>query len=243
MKTTVIAYGGSIIIPGSEYDLVAIQRLANIIKEHPQRQFIFIIGGGKLCRYIQQDVKEPLTRAKLDEKELSLALDEIGIAVTKINAKKVINELTRILGEDMIYQHYIDDPKTLPPTDKQVIIASGYKPGVTTDYCMMKLAELSHADSAIKVSNFPFVLNVKPTEFNKENISEYEQLFMMNWDEITALVGTESVPGGNYPLDPPSAHLGKELADKQQFTLYIAMNTELEAILKQQSFTGTTIKK
>lgn len=244
MKTYVIAYGGSIVIPGDTYDQNAIIRLASIIREHDDVRFIFIIGGGKLCCNITTASKDILATA-LPEDDIGPANDELGIAATKINSRTVIKRLTELLGEETVYQDYIDDPKTLPDTDKRVIIASGYRPGVTTDYCMVKIAEISQASKAFKISNFPQVLDVEPTAFDKNKIDSYEKLEDTTWKYISDLVGTIFIPGGNYPMDPSAAQLGNKISETNEngFTMYIGMNTELENMLRGEHFTGTTITK
>lgn len=239
--TSVIAYGGSIVIPDDHYDEKAIERLAGLVKENPQRRFIFIIGGGKLCRNIQTASEEYLNTALSETKDKNIALDEIGIAVTKINARTIIRKLTGRLGEGIVHPDYVDNPEILPETDAKVIIASGFRPGVTTDYCMMRLAELSTADSAIKISNFPIVLDVEPTAFDKDKIDTYKKLEKMTWSEMTELVGDTAFAGGNYPLDPPAAQLGKRLAQTRQFVLHIGMSKELENMIEGTTFYGTTV--
>ncbi|MFW6378514.1 MAG: hypothetical protein ACOCZV_00665 [Nanoarchaeota archaeon] len=242
MRTTkVIAYGGSIVIPKTTYDQDAIDRLVCIAKHHPDTQFIIIIGGGMLCRNVNERVKDILSQALDSEKDINTAFDELGIAVTKINARTVIERLTAKLGVKRIYQQYIDNPELLPETDAQIIIASGFKPGVTTDYCMMRLAELSNASSAIKVSNFPVVLDVKPTEFNKDEISSYRKLTDMTWSRMRSLVGDTAVAGGNYPLDPPSAMIGQQLNQENDFSLLIGEAKELENMVAGLEFYGTTV--
>ncbi|MGM5481558.1 MAG: hypothetical protein ACQESE_04060 [Nanobdellota archaeon] len=240
--TSVIAYGGSIVIPGEHYDEKAIERLAGLVEQNPQRRFIVIIGGGKLCRNIQQASQEYLRTALSGINGENIALDEIGIAVTKINARTVIRKLMTRLGEGIVHPDYVDNPEILPETDAKVIIASGFRPRVTTDYCMMRLAELSTADSAIKISNFPIVLDVEPTAFDKERIDTYEKLESLSWSEITSLVGDTAIAGGNYPLDPPAAQLGKRLAQERQFVLHIGMSTEIENMIEGRAFYGTTVK-
>ncbi|MFP4118493.1 MAG: hypothetical protein ACLFTH_00370 [Candidatus Woesearchaeota archaeon] len=242
VETCVIAYGGSILIPGDEYDSRAIERLGDLARAHPDKRFIIIIGGGKLCRNVQAASEDSIGKVIPDSASRNLALDEIGIAVTKINARTVIEKLDIDLGPGVVYPEYIDDPETLPDTTRPIIIASGFRPGVTTDYCMMRFAELSGADSAIKISNFPVVLDVIPAEFDKELVGAYNKLERMTWPEMTALVGDEAVAGGNYPLDPPAAHLGKRLSEQTDFTLKIGGIKELESMIEGEDFYGTTVR-
>lgn len=244
MKTYIVAYGGSIVISGKTYDHEALERLAKIVENNSDKRFIFIIGGGKLCRFITQEVSSLLDEALTDAKDQkAFANDELGIAVTKINARYTRVWLEKRLGASVVYEDIVINPKLLPQTEKRVIIASGFKPGVSTDYDMMLFAKYAEAESAFKISNFPIVLNVKPTEFDKDKMASYEKLPELSWQAIVTLVGDSFLPGGNYPLDPPSAALGLELLKKiPNFSLYVGQKEEFESMIAGKEFYGTIIK-
>lgn len=243
MKTCVVAYGGSIVIPGVAYDQRAMTELADILRENEDKRFILIIGGGKLCRNVTSSIRQILIDANLSSDEIDIANDEVGIAITKVNARKVISSLQEYLGDDVVYGEYIDNPEIIPKTNHRVFIASGFKPGVTTDFCMMRLAKNFNATSTYKISNFPVVLNVKPTEFNSSLVNTYEKLSSISWQGIVNLVGDTFIPGGNYPLDPPAAKLGLEISEEiEDFTLYVGQKEEFEKMLENKDFVGTVIK-
>lgn len=243
MKTCVVAFGGSIVIPGSAYDQKVMTELADILRDNKDTRFVLIIGGGKLCRNITESIRHFFVDANLSSNEIDVANDEVGIAITKVNSRKVISSLTEYLGDDVVYSEYIDNPEIIPTTSHRVFIASGFKPGVTTDFCMMRLANNFKADSAFKISNFPVVLNVKPTEFNKVLLDTYEKVPKMSWSEMVDLVGSEFIPGGNYPLDPSAAKLGLDISkENKPFTLYIGEKDEFEKMIKNEDFIGTVIR-
>ncbi len=244
METCIVKYGGSFVISGDEYNVDAFDELVRLANEFTDKQFVFVIGGGKLCRNINS-VALPFLKKALGEnsKSLGVALDEIGIAVTKINGRKVKSYLEEKLGAHRVFEDIIDYPEVAVKTDKQVIIATGYKPGVSTDYDMMLLAKAYDANKVFKISDFPVVLNVSPLDFDKSKISEYEALPIATWDDILNLVGEVFIPGGNYPLDPPSAVLGRKLAeDNSSFALFIGQKSQLRAMLRDEDFVGTIIK-
>lgn len=243
METCVVAYGGSIVIPTDSYDELAMTHLADILSEHSDKRFIIIIGGGRLCRNINSSVRSLLINANLSSLEIDVANDELGIATTKINARRVISSLSAYLGDDVVCPDYIDNPDIVPNTSHRIFIASGFKPGVTTDYCMMKLAQGFKASSAFKISNFPMILNVKPLNFNKVLIDSYDALPSISWDGIVDLVGDEFIPGGNYPLDPPAAKLGLKLSNlNSDFTLFVGQKDQFESMLSGEEFIGTVIR-
>lgn len=244
MESWIIKYGGSFVIPGEQYDISALEELVSLVREHVDKQFIFVIGGGKLCRNIN-DASIGLLKKALGEGNplVGVALDELGIAVTKINGRFVLDYLTRELGEDLVFDDIVDYPEMSVKTSKRVIIATGYKPGVSSDYDMMLLARAYSVSKAFKISNFPVVLDVKAVEFDKSKIGEYVSLPVMSWDKMLGLVGEKFIPGGSYPLDPSSAILGSELAKKNpQFTLFIGEKHQLSAMLSGKDFVGTVVK-
>lgn len=243
METCVVAYGGSVVIPGDSYDQFAMTHLADLLKEHSSKRFILIIGGGKLCRNVTLNVRPFFVNANLSSNEIDIANDEVGIAITKVNARKVISSLQEYLGDDVVYSDYIDDPNILPNTSHRVFIASGFKPGVTTDYCMMALAKNFNASFAFKISDFPVVLDVHPLEFNSGLIDTYKKINSISWQGIVDLVGDSFHPGGNYPLDPLAAKLGFEISkENPSFSLYVGQVSQFEKMLKHIPFIGTVIK-
>ncbi len=245
METIIIKYGGSFVIPNNKYDIESLEEIKQLVKEFPEKQFIFIIGGGKLARNITTVSKDILDDALENDEELkSIAFDELGIAITKINGRFVQKWLMKKIGKENVFEEIVDYPLIAPQTNKQVIIATGYKPGVSTDYDMMLLAKAYNASKVFKISNFEIVLNVKPEEFDKNKIKEYQQLPQMTWEEMLNLVGKEFIAGGNYPLDPPSAILGNEIIKTNpKFKLYIGQRTQLKKMIKGEDFIGTIVSK
>lgn len=244
METLIIKYGGSFVIPNETYDLNALEELAQLVLKNIDKQFIFIIGGGKLCRNINESVDKLLDSALADDISLKgIALDELGIATTKINGRFVLRYLSKRLGEDLVFEDIVDYPQVAPKTNKRVIIATGYKPGVSTDFDMMLLAKTYSAKKVFKISNFPVVLDVSPFDFDKSKISSYKPLSLMSWKKMLDLVGEKFIAGGNYPLDPPSAILGNELIKSiPDFSLFIGQKEELKKMIANESFVGTVVK-
>jgi uridylate kinase len=235
----IIKYGGSILNPDGNYDQRAIDLLVKLIKKQADKQFCFIIGGGKICRHVQSASKS-LLHPILPEPQLSPAMDEIGIAMTKINARYVQTILREELGEEKVCPHLVIDPSKPPIPGYQVYLATGTVPGHSTDHVMMSLAKTLEAKSAIKISDFPVVLNVKPHEFIKEHMGTYEKLPQMRWQQLRDLVG-EWVDGGNYPLDPDATSIGVELAGTG-FFLLIGQYAQLEKMVAEEPFVGTRVE-
>ncbi len=244
METNIVAYGGSIIMPGETYDEGSLLELLDIIRDNNKSRFVFIIGGGKLCRNINLSASKHIDKAIGDESELcDYAYDELGIACTKINAEYARRWLSSRLGDETVYGKIIYDPYSMPDTDKRVIIASGYRPGVTTDYDMMRMAKTFQASRAFKISNFPILLDVEPTKFEKEKLDSYEKIPLITWEGLVELLGPKHIPGGNYPMDPKGAALGLEMSEEnKEFSLFIGCREEFRNMLEDGEFYGTEVR-
>lgn len=235
----IIKYGGSILNPDGHYSQEAIDRLATLLKAHPDELFCLIIGGGKVCRRLQ-DASEAILADVLPSGQMSNARDEIGIATTKINARYLLERLRPLFGEQLC-PGLIVDPHARPPEGYRIYLATGSLPGHSTDYDLMVLVESFNADRAIKISDFPVVLDVQASEFKRELLDQYAPLPEMSWSKMHELVGDEWRAGGHYPLDPSACAIGRKLAFKG-FTLLIGQYSQLEAMVAGKPFTGTIVR-
>jgi uridylate kinase len=235
----IIKYGGSILNPDGKYSEESVQKLIALLEAHPSDSFCLIIGGGKICRQVN-DAATPLLKLILPEDQFPLALDELGIAVTKINARYLQSRLLERFPEE-VAPELIMDPHNPPSHDYRISLATGFLPGHSTDYDTLILAKSLHAKKAIKISDFPQVLDVHPWEFSKAKLSTYRPFSKMSWREMVHLVGTEWQAGSNYPLDPSAAAVGLSLAPSG-FTLLIGQYAELEKMVAGRSFVGTTVQ-
>ena len=188
-----------------------------------------------------QEASRSFLMEALPKEQIGFALDEIGIAVTKINARYLYKQLREVFG-NKICPNLIINPRSVPPKGYRIYLATGAVPGSSTDYDTILLAESFSPDRVIKVSDFPVVLDVKALEFDKRKLAEYKSLPEITWEELLELVGTEWVEGGNYPLDPKAAALGSKLAEKAEFSLLIGQYEELESMIDNKEFTGTKVK-
>lgn len=235
----VLKFGGSIVNPDGKYDDAALQRLGQLIQKNEVEQFCVIIGGGKVCRQLQQRSLDIL-KDVLPERLLKVASDEVGIAATKINAHYVIDKLKPIFGDE-VCPHPIIELHSPPPKDYRVYVSCGVYPGHSTDLDMMVLARLFGANRAVKITDFPVVLDAKATDFDKENAGQYQPLFELSWSKLHELVGDVWVPGAHYPFDPIATQIGKQLAFKG-FTLCIGQHEQLEAMVSSDDFKGSVVK-
>ena len=82
-------------------------------------------------------------------------------------------------------------------------------------------------------------------KFNKDDVHKYVDLPNTDFEKVIALVGTETVPGGDYPLDPKAAAKGLKLArdpDFGGFRMNIGRKDQLEKMLAGEPFYGTIVR-
>ena len=240
----IVKFGGSIVNPDGRFDDTIIQEFITLVR-NSREKFIFVVGGGKICR-LMQDACQPFFEAALESDEhIDGARDAVGIASTKINARYVLRKFVKEFGNS-VYPEIILDPTQPVSTRFKVYIAAGWKPAMSTDADMMLLAQTFEGTRVFKISDFAYVKNVKPTDIAK--MSEEEQkktlaladdIETMKWGQLKELVGDEWIAGLNTPFDPEAVRVGMKL--RRQVTLYIGEKDEFMRFLKTGEFHGTVV--
>ncbi len=241
----IVKIGGSIVNPDGNYDHKFIARLMDIVKESKER-FIFVVGGGKMCRKVQTAAKPFLEEALATNERISYANDLLGIAVTKINASYVLDKFKEQLSSE-VYPEIIIDPTKKIKSSARIYFTGGWKPGCSTDKDMMIMAEVYGAKKIIKVTDVEYIKQINPLKFSKLSelekkkvLSEAKDLKEMSWKQLVDLIGTDWKPGLNTPFDPQAAELGYKL--RKQVSLLLGRKEELERMLTGKKFKGTVVK-
>ncbi len=176
-------------------------------------------GGGNICREYQ---KAAFKITKLTDEDK----DWLGIHATRLNA-----HLLRTIFKKQAYPVVLDSPlKPIKRKKYQLYIASGWRPGWSTDYDAVLLAQRFKAQKLINASNITYVYdkNKKPIE-------------KISWKNYRKLISSKWKPGLNVPFDPVAA----KMASKLKMEVIITKGTNLknlENILKDKKFQGTIIK-
>ena len=100
----------------------------------------------------------------------------------------------------------ITDPTAVKEFSDRILIASGWKPGFSTDYDAVLLAEKFNAKTVINLSNISKVYSEDP-KINPAAVP----MDKMNWQDFRKLVGDEWIPGKNVPFDPIATKKAAEL--------------------------------
>lgn len=195
-KTYLISFGGSLLMDDSmTFDIEFIKKFKVLLDERIALgdKFVLIVGGGKTARYYQTAGRE----LGFDQE----TLDWIGIKSTYLNA-----DLVRLAfgAEDEVYHSPIELPENL---EKSLYIVSGWKPGWSTDFVMVKAAEHLNAKTLINLSNTDYIYTADP---NKD--PEAKVLKFLTWASYKEQMGiTEWTPGINVPFDPIASKLAEEI--------------------------------
>jgi len=241
----IVKIGGSIINPDGEYDNRFIAKLIDIVKESKER-FIFVVGGGKLCRKVQMAAKPFREEALTTNERISYANDLLGIAVTKINASYVLEKFKEQLGSEVEPEIIIDPTKKIK-SSARIYFTGGWKPGCSTDKDMMIMAEIYGAKKIVKVTDVEYIKQINPLKFSKLSepekkkvLAEAKDIKEMSWKQLVDLIGTDWKPGLNTPFDSQAAELGYTL--RKQVMLLLGRKEELERMLTGKKFKGTIVK-
>ncbi len=224
---TVISLGGSIVAPDS-VDEAYLKDLLVLLKEmlgqNEKRRFIFVVGGGGPARNYQKAYRS------ICENTLDQEADWIGIMATRLNAQLI----KAIMGE-WCTQDVVTDPTQTGPLVGRVLVAAGWKPGFSSDYDAVLLAERFNADKVINLSNIDRVYTDDP----RKN-PQAKPVDSISWADFRAMVGDEWVPGKNVPFDP----IASRHASKIGLRVICAAGKDLpnlKKILNDEPFIGTTI--
>lgn len=222
----VISLGGSIVVPKEGIDIKFLKAFKALILSELKRgkEFVIVVGGGTTARnYIQA--------AKTLEVINSEAADYLGIEATKLNARLI----GAIFGSKTLKKP-IFEPLEAVKEKKPIILASGYKPGRSTDYMAVLLAERFGAKKLINLSNITHVYNKDPKKY-----PDAKKLENISWVDFSKIVGTKWKPGLNAPFDPIASLKAKKI----KLEVAIADGRDIKNLknyLQAKKFKGTIIK-
>ncbi len=226
---TVISLGGSLVCPDrvdgrflSEFKTLVSAFLETV----PERKIILVTGGGALAREYQRAYYALAGKSA----ETAADADWLGIAATRLNA-----ELVRRLFTGWCVDPVVTDPEGKIDFTGRVLVASGWRPGFSTDYVAVVLAERFRADLLVNPTNVERVYSDDPRK--NPAARPYDDI---TWSDFRAIVGEEWTPGKNAPFDPVAS--GRAAASGLK--VVIAQGRELanlKNILEGRPFTGTLI--
>lgn len=192
-KTVVIALGGSIVHPDG-IDVRFLKDFKEFLAPFLRRgtKFVLVVGGGRLSRNFQEAAAR-VSRTVTDEDK-----DWIGIHATRLNA-----HLLRTIFRDVADPVVMDERGKIKKLRAPVTIASGWKPGWSTDYVAMRIAADLGAGEAV-IAGRPAHVYDKDHAKHPDAVPFHE----LTWREYRRLIPARWKPGLHAPVDPVGAALG-----------------------------------
>lgn len=226
----VISLGGSLIVPNGGIDVNFLKRFNEFIRKqlasHPNRQFFIVTGGGTTTRHYQDAARSVIGHELVPED-----LDWLGIHATRLNA-----HLVRTIFRDIAHFYIIKHYEIIRKVNEQVVIAAGWKPGWSTDFCSAMLCEDYNVKTVLNLSNIEMAYEADPA-----TNPDAKPIKKITWADFRKIVGDEWVPGMNAPFDPIASKKAQELGLK--VVILKGNNFEnLENYFEERDFIGTTIE-
>jgi len=223
-ELVVLSLGGSIMVP-DEVNVRFLKRFKKLIIQRIKegQRFVIVVGGGKLARNYQ-GAADKISKLTSDD------LDWLGIHATRLNA-----HLLRTIFRDYAYPVINKNPNNIIDFKEDILIASGWRPGCSTDYDAVLLAKGYGAKTIINMSNIDYVYDMDPRKSSKA-----KPLPKLNWKDFRKIVGNKWDPGSNAPFDP----IASQQAEKLGLKVIILNGTNLTNFsncLNDKGFKGTVI--
>lgn len=228
----VVALGGSLLHPEEAERHIWLQDICAIISNHVQSggRIGLVIGGGAPAR-------EAITLAQPLIDDVS-ALDEVGIAATRLNATVVAQSL-KASGLDVcpgIPSDTVSAARAI--SQHQIVVMGGTSPGHTTDNVAIRLSIEAGANICIIATNIDKVYDKDPRESD-----DARSIDSMTLSELQQIVGPpiHGKAGGSSVIDP----IGVQAAIDHSLPLAVLDGREterLQSALSGKPFNGTSIR-
>ncbi len=208
----VVAIGGSILI--KDYDSSRFKEYSKLLKELAQEHEIFVVvGGGKPAREYISVVRD------LGAGEAQC--DDIGIEVTRINAKLLLSALG-----DAAYQrvpHNFQEALEFASSGK-IIVMGGTEPAHSTDAVSAILAEYVNADKLINLTSVDGMYTKDP---NKHD--DAELIHEITASDLLDFLNDKDMKAGTYECFDTTA---VQMIKRSKLDTVIANGFEPENLIK-----------
>ncbi len=225
MENVVISIGGSILVP-DDHDTSYIKELADMLLRIKKDAKLFIVvGGGRIARYY--------IRLGRDLGADESYLDDVGIAVTRLNARMLITAL----GDSAYHVPAVSfDEAIMAAKNHDIVIMGGTHPGHTTDAVSAMLGERV---GAVRLINATSVDGVYTSDPKKD--PDAKRLPTVSFSELVRIcLQVEGGAGPNVVFDP----LGAKIIARSGIETRIVHGrelVELEKAILGNDFHGTIV--
>lgn len=187
------------------------------------KKFVIVTGGGSVCRKYQKSASAIVDLPDED-------IDWIGIHATRLNA-----QLLRTIFWRDANPIVCDSSGKIKNLKYSITIASGWRPGWSTDYIAIELARQFKINEVVIAGSPAFVFDKDP-KIHK-SAKPFDEI---SWKSYRNLIPSAWVPGFHSPVDP----VGARLADRSGIKAIILKGTNLDnfdRLLSNKDFEGTLI--
>ena len=223
-KTIILSLGGSVIYPDN-IDISFLNNFKKTIEKYIKKncRFVIICGGGRLARQYQESASEIARLSDYD-------LDWLGIYATELNA-----QLVKMLFNKYSENFIISNPKIKIKFNKNIMVASGWKPGWSTDYDAVLLAKNLGVKTVVNMSNVDYIYDKDPKKHKGA-----KKIKNISWKKYRNMIGSKWKAGLNAPFDPIAA---KEAQISRIKVIIIGKNLKnFENLLDNKKFEGSLIE-
>ena len=227
---TIISLGGSILV-SKKIQTHYLKRLYDFINKqiNKEKKFILVVGGGSIARDYQKAASQIVDTINEDK-------DWLGIHSTRLNA-----HLLRTIFRERAYPVVLDSPqKQIKKRDLDkyaLFIASGSRPGWSTDYISFKLAHRFGQKEVLIATKIPYIYDRDISQFKGARAIKN-----LTWSHYRKLLPSDVwVPGMRAPIDP----IATNFAIKNKMTCVLLRGTNiknLDNFISGKKFDGTTIR-
>jgi len=226
METVVLSLGGSVLLKDDGPDTSYMRALSKLLIALSVKHKLYVVtGGGNIAR---QYIKAGRILGA-DESYL----DEMGIEVTRLNARLMIIAL-----RDWAYH---SPPKNYEEAvhagkNHSVVVMGGVSPGITTDAVSALVAERVKAKRLVNATSVDGAYTADP-----KKDPDAARIPRMSHRELVELVGTAPHGAGpNHVFDP----VGARVLERSKISLAIVDGrdlTNLRNAIEGKRFNGTTV--
>ncbi|MCL4365212.1 MAG: hypothetical protein M1569_00755 [Candidatus Marsarchaeota archaeon] len=227
MNTICVSLGGSMVSRKTGVNVSYIRRLAKLLKKHVNKhRFIITVGGGYASRLYINSSRQILTNEAV--------LDEIAIAITRINAL-----IVKDLFSDMdVYPNVVTDLNELRMAHKSsgIVFLGGLLPGISTDAVATLTCEVSGSKTLINISEDSYIYDRPPTDKSARRLESVSHDRLIE----VAAIRDSRVAGSNFVFDLVAAKLAKRGNIEVRF-----VNDDMEQLelaLSDKKYKGTVVK-
>lgn len=221
-----MSLGGSFLVKETGVDAKLTREIAQVVQRVSEtRRVLAVVGGGAVARTYIQGARE------LGASETNL--DDIGIAVTRINARVLLSALPRAYPyPPRTFDEAIHAAQSYP-----IVVMGGTHPGHTTDAVTVMLGDRARSSRIVIATNVDGVYTADP---RKDKSARH--LPRMTAEELVRICSvSDGKAGGTGVVDA----LGAKMIARSRLECAVVLGTDLKALeaamLGSKDFHGTLV--